>query len=34
MGDHALGRPGRWATGIALALIAASVLALAVLTVL
>jgi Mn2+/Fe2+ NRAMP family transporter len=34
MGEHALRGPGRWATGIALALIAASVLALAVLTVL
>ena len=34
MGKHALGRPGQWATGIALALIAASVLALGVLTLL
>ena len=33
MGDHALGRPGRIATGLALALIAASVAALAVLTI-
>jgi Mn2+/Fe2+ NRAMP family transporter len=33
MGDHVLGRPGRIATGLALALIAASVAALAVLTV-
>ena len=34
MGEHALGRADRWATGIALAVIAASVLALGVLTVL
>lgn len=33
MGEHALGRADRWATGFALALVAASVLALAVLTV-
>lgn len=33
MGSHALGRADRWVTGIALALVAASVLALGVLTV-
>jgi len=33
MGGHALGRTDRWVTGIALALVAASVLALGALTV-